>query len=113
MTWIGSSSPSHLMGKASPMRTNVSHPGEQNNESEIPDMYGQGSQKRELQPRSPCVHVLQFTKAGQDAPDLQAGEEWPFLVWGRGGWFSLPENTPMQAHRHSHRLAAPGNSRSH
>src|SRR5205823_11851552 len=54
-----------------------------------------------------------ITKAGQDAPVFQAGEEWPFLAWGRGGWFPLPENTPMQAHRHSHRLAVTDNSRSH
>ncbi len=25
-----------------------------------------------------------FTNAGQDAPRIHAGEEWPFLMWGEG-----------------------------
>ena len=30
------------------------------------------------------LHGLVFTVAGQDAPVIHAGEEWPFLSWGLG-----------------------------
>ncbi len=31
---------------------------------------------------------ITFTEAGQDAPVIDAGEEWPFLLWGLG-WVVL------------------------
>src|SRR5947199_8127881 len=38
--------------------------------------------------RRPCsssiLPVSGFTKTAQDAPVIHAGEEWAFLVWGRG-----------------------------
>ncbi len=44
--------------------------------------------------RSLCYHYSaphshkEFTEAGQDAPGISAGEEWPFLLWGLG-WVVL------------------------
>jgi len=29
---------------------------------------------------------VNITNAGQDAPRIHAGEEWPFLIWGEGWW---------------------------
>ncbi len=30
------------------------------------------------------VYDVLFTETAQDAPVFQAGEEWAFLIWGRG-----------------------------